>query len=154
MVICLLSNLTEWVLALPLLWLERSPSYGTFILFSFSEYRLPWLMPYLYKIYSIKKKNVITSTIISAILIILNSKCVCVCVYMTRTRYPIKEDLSRMPGPSAMYGLVLLTHIAKKKRKKKKKNDDDYLPKQDCNAKSTMYSYMLSPKKINIKQTK
>jgi hypothetical protein len=59
-----------------------------------------------------------------------------------------------MPGPSAMYGLVLLTHIAKKKRRKKKKNDDDYLPKQDCNAKSTMYSYMLSPKKINIKQTK
>jgi hypothetical protein len=57
MVICLLSNLTEWVLALPLLWLERSPSYGTFILFSFSEYRLPWLMPYLYKIYSIKKKK-------------------------------------------------------------------------------------------------
>jgi hypothetical protein len=56
-----------------------------------------------------------------------------------------------MPGPSAMYGLVLLTHIAKKKRKK---NDDDYLPKQDCNAKSTMYSYMLSPKKINIKQRK
>jgi len=53
-----------------------------------------------------------------------------------------------------MYGLVLLTHIAKKKRRKKKKNDDDYLPKQDCNAKSTMYSYMLSPKKINIKQTK
>ena len=73
---------------------------------------------------------------------------------MTRTRYPIKEDLSRMPGPSAMYGLVLLTHIAKKKRKRKKKNDDDYLPKQDCNAKSTMYSYMLSPKKINIKQRK